>query len=338
MGQPSRVPDEPQAGGPRHYGAGIEGVLLPLTKTALKKQVGSASFPAVLADRSYMRENPHRSAWSATTILMVALVGCFAAQNIAVAYGHAGLWIREYLALSTEGLTHGYVWQLLTFQFLHAGLFHLVGNLIGLWFLGRFVEERLGTRALLKLYFLSGMAGGVLQAGLGWLAPEHFGLTTTVGASAGVCGLLAGFALLEPDATILAMMVVPIKARHLLWISLGIAGFFTLVPSGGGYAHAAHLGGLLAGMGWMRWDARRLVVPWNPLQARQRKRQLVQAAAQVTRWRPSREKPAEELPPGEFISREVDPILDKISAHGIHSLTPREREILEAARSKMGKQ
>ena len=283
-----------------------------------------------------MRENPHRSSWSAHAILMVVLVGCFAAQNIAAEYGHAGGWIKTHLALSTEGLSHGFVWQLLTFQFLHGGLFHLVGNLIGLWFLGRFVEERMGTRAFLKLYFLSGLAGGLLQAGLGWVVPSHFGVVTTVGASAGVCGLLAAFALLEPDATILAMMVVPIKARHLLWISLGIAGFFTLVPGGGSYAHAAHLGGLLAGIGWMRWDARRPVAPWNPLQARQRKRQLVQAAAQVTRWRPGREKPAVELPPEEFISREVDPILDKISAHGIHSLTAREREILEAARSKMG--
>jgi hypothetical protein len=48
-------------------------------------------------------------------------------------------------------------------------------------------------------------------------------------------------------------------------------------------------------------------------------------------------KYTEELPPAEFISREVDPILEKISAHGIHSLTDQEREILEAARSKMAR-
>ena len=63
---------------------------------------------------------------------------------------------------------------------------------------------------------------------------------------------------------------------------------------------------------------------------------MVQAAAQVTRWRKA-EKSSGELPPEEFISREVDPILDKISAHGIHSLTPQERQILEAARSRMAK-
>ena len=86
----------------------------------------------------------------------------------------------------------------------------------------------------------------------------------------------------------------------------------------------------------MKWDLHRPPVRWNPLQERRRKRQLVQAAARVTRWRPSQES-GTELPPEEFISKEVDPILDKISAHGLHSLTPRERQILEAARAKMAK-
>jgi hypothetical protein len=52
-------------------------------------------------------------------------------------------------------------------------------------------------------------------------------------------------------------------------------------------------------------------------------------------WRPAKTEPGDDLPPEEFISREVDPILDKISQHGIHSLTERERQILEAARKKM---
>ena len=291
----------------------------------------------MLEDRSYMRANPHRSPWSATVILMIAVVVCFALQNIAKVYLHADGWISAYLALSPAGLKHGFLWQLLTFQFLHVGLFHLLGNLIGLWFFGRFVEDRLGTRGFLKVYFLSGIAGGLLQAGLGWLVPSHFGVIPTAGASAGVFGLLTTFALLEPEGAILAMFVVPIKAKHFLWVVGGIAAFFTIVPTRDGVAHAAHLGGMLGALAYLRWDAGRAVANWNPLQARRRKRELVQAAARVTRWRPSRETAATNLPPEEFISREVDPILDKISAHGIHSLTAREREILEAARAKMGK-
>ena len=291
----------------------------------------------MLDDRSYMRADPHRSVWSATVWLLVAVTACFAVQQIAFVYFHKVQWVADYLALSTGGLQRGFVWQLLTFQFLHVGPWHLIFNLLALWFFGRPVEERLGVPSFLKLYFISGVAGGLLQAGLGWLVRDHFGNTPTFGASAGLCGLISAFVMLEPHAEIRVMGVLPIKAKHFLWISGGIALFFTLVPAGGGYAHAAHLGGYLAGVAYMRWDANRPAMNWNPLQGRRRKRQLVQAAAQVTRGRGVRAPEAAELPPEEFISKEVDPILDKISAQGIHSLTPRERQILEAARAKMAK-
>lgn len=290
----------------------------------------------MLDDRSYMRANPHRSYWSATVILMVSVVVCFALQNIAGFYFNADLWMRDYLALSVDGLKAGFIWQLLTFQFLHGGLWHLFVNLLFIWFFGRSVEERLGSRAFLKLYFLCGIAGGVLQAALGWVLPNHFG-GPTVGASAGALGLLAAFALIEPNAVICFMFFIRMPAKVLLWIELGIAGFFTLVPSDRGIAHAAHLGGILAAIVFMKWDVPRPSINWNPWQGRRRKRQLVQAAAQVSRLRPRRDQSATELPSEEFISKEVDPILDKISAHGIHSLTPRERQILEAARAKIAK-
>src|SRR5687768_1757185 len=250
----------------------------------------------MLEDRSYMRADPHRSRWSATVLLIIAVTVCFALQVIASFYFNAGNWIAEHIALSTDGLREGFIWQLLSFQFLHAGLMHLLFNLLTLWFFGRPVEERIGSRSFLKLYFISGAAGGLLQAGLGWLPGDHFG-HITYGASAGICGLISAFALIEPHAEIRVWFILPIKAKHLLWIGGGIALFFTLVPSGGGVAHAAHLGGYLAGIGYMRWQAARPAVNWNPLQGRRRKRQLVQAAAQVTRWRGKREQPSAELPP-----------------------------------------
>ena len=291
----------------------------------------------MLDDRSYMRADPHRSRWSATVLIIISVTVCFALQEIASFYFRRGEWIAENLALSTGGLRTGRIWQLVTFQFLHGGFLHLFFNLLTLWFFGRAVEDRIGSRSFLKLYFLSGAAGGLLQAGLGWLVPRYFGNIPTYGASAGICGIISGFALIEPHAEIRLWGILPIKAKHLLWAGGGIALFFTLVPSDSGVAHAAHLGGYLAGIAYMRWDAARPAVTWNPLQGRRRKRQLVQAAAQISRWRGTREQSATELPPEEFISREVDPILDKISAHGIHSLTPRERQILEAARSKMAR-
>ena len=290
----------------------------------------------MLDDRSYMQSQAPRSALGVSAWLMIVLTVIYAFQCINDIYLRtpADVW----LPMTTFGLRQGYVWQLITFQFVHVSMWHLASNLLGLWFFGRYVENILGPRKFLLAYFVCGSGGAVLQAALMLIFPEHFG-PSVYGASAGVAGLFAIFAMLESHTEVRLYFVLPIKARVLLYIVGGIALFFTLVPTPreGGVAHAAHLGGIVAGILFIRWDARRIPTKWNPLQGRRRKRQLVQAAAQVTRWRGKRDQATTETPPEEFISREVDPILDKISAHGIHSLTAREREILEAARAKISK-
>src|SRR6185295_8248520 len=114
-------------------------------------------------------------------------------------------------------------------------------------------------------------------------------------------------------------------------------------------AHPAHLGGLLAGAAWVKlgWHRDYVQIPgegllsrwfsWRPFQNRPRKRPLIKAGSfKTSGWSVSKPEPVE-VPEKEFISREVDPILDKISAHGIQSLTDQERKILEAAQKKMAK-
>jgi membrane associated rhomboid family serine protease len=252
--------------------------------------------------------------------------------------------------LTVPGLKSGYVWQLLTFQFLHGSLLHLIGNLIGLFFFGRFVEQALGTHRFLVAYFGAGIVGGILQGLLMLAFPHHFGMAV-YGASAGVSGMFAIFALLERNSEIRLWFVLPVRAMALLVVFFCISLFFTLVPSPRDYtAHAAHLGGLLAGIAWVKlgWHRDFVTLPWEGIFSRlgrwrspgprQRKRELVRAATVRERpWRSKSTEPETELPPEEFISKEVDPILDKISAHGIQSLTERERKILETARKKMGK-
>jgi membrane associated rhomboid family serine protease len=281
--------------------------------------------------------SPLRFSSRASTVLMVSLVAVFVLQQIDLAYLHLPTY--DYLPLSTQGLLHGYVWQLLTFQFLHANVTHLGFNLIGIWFFGRYVEDRLGPGRFLTLYFLSGVAGGLLQCLLGWIFPSHFGIPA-LGASAGICGLIAAFCSLEPEGVIMLFFVLPMKAKQLLYISAGIAVFFIIVPTDPDVAHAAHLGGMLFGVFYIRkgleWT--RGLADWNSSRHRLHREQILRAGSPKLA-RPRRPKAEEnpELPPKEFISQEVDPILDKISAHGIQSLTERERQILQAARSKMSK-
>ena len=272
---------------------------------------------------------------SLTVGLLVINVAVFVLQSINAVY--FGWPLESYLALSPSGLRNGYVWQLFTYQFLHANLGHLLANSLGLYFLGRPVEDMLGKARLLEVYFGSSFLGGLLQALLGVAVPTYFG-GPALGASAGVCGLLATFATLLGDRTILLMFFLPIRARTLLHISLAAALFFVLVPAEPGIAHAAHLGGLLGGMAYVHWIVRRerRLFDWRDYSAVERERELVATQARSPIARKRREKKVEEdLPPDEFISREVDPILEKISAHGIQSLTERERKILERARAKM---
>lgn len=304
----------------------------------------------MLENRDYMRApepgSPFRFRWTASTILMASLVAIFALQRINAAYfdPRAELWF----GLTAEGLKSGFLWQLLTFQFLHGGLLHLLFNLLGLFYFGRFVEQVLGPRRFLVAYFGAGAIGGMLQGVLMIAFPSHFG-GILFGASAGISGMFALFAMLERDSTVHLYFVLPIRALTLLLVFCAISLFFTLVPSKGDVtAHAAHLGGLLAGIAWVKlgWHRDFVTLPWEgffarwrrwrPLESRQRKQELVRAAKVRTEsWKRVAPKSPTELPPEEFISKEVDPILDKISQHGIHSLTDQERKILEAARKKM---
>jgi membrane associated rhomboid family serine protease len=284
-----------------------------------------------------MREPSGHWRFSATVSLVIVLVIAFILQN-SVFRNIEG----DYLALSLEGLKHGYIWQLLTFQFLHASPLHLIFNCLTLWSFGREVEEVLGKPRFLTLYFLSGAIGGLVQALLALVSQNLFG-GAVVGASAGIFGVVAAFAMIAPNRmlTMLLFFVVPVnmRAQVLLWLSVAVAVLGMFLPGVFGLhvAHAAHLGGILTGVAFMKLSLTSPENAWHPFESKRRKRELIRAVSiKIPKWPHG---PAEG--PGEsqeqFISREVDPILDKISQHGIQSLTERERKILEAARNKMAK-
>jgi len=294
----------------------------------------------MLEDRHYMRAAPFPSRRSVTMILLFVNVGAFIVQNI-VDYYVRSFRLDAYFALSVEGLGKGYVWQLVTFQFMHGGLFHLLLNCFAIFMFGREVEEALGRRTFLALYFASGIAGGLLQTGGSLIWPGHFG-GAVVGASAGAFGLVAAFAVLYPERplTLLLFFIVPVtmRAKYLLLFSAVLALFGIVFP-GDHIAHAAHLGGMLTGIFFIRqvihwhWPQFRRAAHGRPLP-----RELVSVhAPKAPLWRRPPPRAAEELPTEVFLSQEVDPILDKISAHGIQSLTDSERKILEVARARMSK-
>jgi hypothetical protein len=216
---------------------------------------------------------------------------------------------------------------------------HLLLNCWAIYVFGREVEETLGRTRFLTLYFSSGVIGGLLQALAGVLLPDRFG-GPMVGASAGAFGLVAAFATLYPERPLMLLLffIIPVsmRAKFLLLFSALLTVFGLVFPMDN-IAHAAHLGGLLTGLVFVRYATH-----WNwhwPRLQRPRSqpvRPLVHAQRRVSApWGQKQGSADEDLPPDEFLSKAVDPILDKISAHGIQSLTERERRILETAREKM---
>lgn len=213
------------------------------------------------------------------------------------------------------------IWRFLSFQFLHADLAHLFGNMLGIFFFGPLIESFLGSRRFLRFYLLCGFAGS-----LGYLLLWSTGLIVShvsvplVGASAGVFGILIAAALVAPNVNVLLFFVLPIRLRMLVWIIVGVAAYIVLaeghVPGSNAGGQSAHLGG--AGIGFLLIK--------NP---------SILNRLDLTRWRSSSNKGR-----GRWYRRqeaiqqdntEVDRILSKVKEHGLHSLTRREKRTLQRA-------
>lgn len=172
----------------------------------------------------------------------------------ALSFGGTNLFAltMNFLALqpidaSALSLTSGggfYPWQLLTYQFLHGGFFHLFFNLFALWMFGVEMENRWGSKKFLIYYLLSGIGAGVVHM---IVSPFFGGMGPTVGASGSIYGILLAFGLTYPNRPILAMpFFIPIPAKYFVMIFAAFE-FFSGLTGGSGIAHFAHLGGALTG-------------------------------------------------------------------------------------------
>jgi len=298
----------------------------------------------MLDDRDYMREpvyrdRPRLPPLSFTVALLIVNAVVFLIELAASNSLSAAETENAYFALSLAGLKHGFVWQLLTFQFMHAGWMHLIFNSLAIYFFGRPVEDALGRRHFLTLYLSSGIIGGLVQMLFAALMPGYFD-APVVGASAGASGLVAAFAILHWEERFhLLIYFIPISmtGKTLLAASLVLAFAGMLFPNSG-IANAAHLGGILTGGFYVRLFIQSQWWQEKLHHRRTAPRELVNVrAARSGSWHSPAGKSDEDDSINDFVKSEVDPILDKISAHGIQSLTAREREILEKARAKMTK-
>jgi membrane associated rhomboid family serine protease len=202
-------------------------------------------------------------------------------------------------------------WTLVTYMFLHGGLGHIFWNMLGLYFFGPRVESRMGSQRFITLYLVSGIVGALLSV---VLAPRN----PILGASGAVLGVLMAFARFWPRERIYIWGVIPIEARWLVIIYaaidiLGFNGFGRF-----GVANVAHLGGFAGALLYLLF-----------LERRQGARRFKQAATpKVSESALGNWKNVDRGSIHSVNREEVDRILDKISASGLASLTPQERQFL----------
>jgi membrane associated rhomboid family serine protease len=289
-------------------------------------------------DRDYYRQ-PQRSGFSAH--LPRTIVGWLIAINVAVWIvdqftpvvfnpfsGEVhGRWLSDHLAASPLTFVHPELWwQFLTAGFTHSpanvgpGVWHIAGNMIVLFFLGRPVEDRYGPREFLRIYLTT-----LVFANIAWclITQLTFGLhgPGIYGASGAIAGIVVLFAFNFPNVTILLFFVIPMPA-WVFGVLVVLLDMYGAVRGGSEVAYVAHLAGAgFAALYYLRgWNLTRLTDNLSgPLKS------LLQRKPRLRVHKPDDE------PPHPDFSAEVDRILEKIYREGEASLTPKERQTLERA-------
>jgi len=197
---------------------------------------------------------------NAGVFLLMALLGVTAPS--------AAQYISPLFGLVPRAVVHGFIWQLVTYSFLHAGLFHLLFNMLSVWMFGGMIESTWGTRRFVEFYLYCVLAAAATTIAVAYIGVAMLGafadvplvrglamqtMVPTVGASGGVYGILMAFGMLYGEQEVfLFPLPFRIKAKYMvaILIFLVIAG---AVQETGGVANLAHLGGLFFGFLYVKY-------------------------------------------------------------------------------------
>lgn len=292
----------------------------------------------MLSDRPYMRDDYQPQRTSVLTWLICSMAAGFVLQVVLGSeWLGGGMRLEEQFGLTIRGLQNWKLWTLVTHSFLHDRhyIFHLIGSVMMLYFIGREILPVLGPRRFLGLYFSSTIVGGLAWALVHWrLGGVHYG------AMAAADAMLIVFACFYPnrqmDLLLFFILPVQLKPKHLAWAFAGLDLFGLLLYEMPGaalpfdfiMANSAHLGGMATGWIYYRFlhEAR-----WR---LPSRRTQI-----ELPRWLKRGATPASPVPTYQVnigkrddLRAEVDRILDKINSHGFGALTVDEKRVLDEAK------
>ena len=171
-----------------------------------------------------------------------------------VTYVLQRFWSAPYawLPLRSDDVLHRfYLWELVTYMFIHWGFWHIILNMLGLWMFGSDLESLWGSEKFLSYYLFTGIGAGICVV----LADAVFSGGSgapTAGASGAIYGILLAYGMIFPDRLVLFAFIFPMKAKWFVLIFGGVEFLSSIGTPGSGVSHVAHLGGMLFGFLYLR--------------------------------------------------------------------------------------
>lgn len=220
-------------------------------------------------------------------------------------------------------------WTIITYMFMHGGIFHILFNLLWLYWFGQIFLQYLNQRQLLSVYILGGFSGALLYTLAYNLLPafdlERFG-STMVGASAAIMAVVIGISAIVPDYRINLLFLGPVRLKYIAIFTIIIDVISIQYSNAGG--HIAHLGGAVFGYVFaIRWHRGKDISAGfsNFLDKffslfRRRKKMKVTYKKPANDFDYNKSKADQQ--------KEIDRILDKIAKGGYQSLSKDEKDFL----------
>jgi membrane associated rhomboid family serine protease len=221
-------------------------------------------------------------------------------------------------------------WSLITYMFLHTGIFHILFNMLWLYWIGQLFQQYLGNSKTYQAYFLGGIFGAIVYILAYNLFPvfqSQVEIATAMGASAGVLSIVVATATLLPDYSISLLFIGAIRLKYIALFSVLMD--LISIPQGNPGGHIAHLGGAAFGFIFIKLIYNKSsasnyldrVFEWfsNGFQSSKSPKLKVKYKATSKTNSSEAGKPSQE---------EIDAILDKINRGGYENLSKKEKEIL----------
>jgi membrane associated rhomboid family serine protease len=273
--------------------------------------------------------------------LILINIVVFVLQLVTRSFGHASGEmsagpVTDWLILETSKVLHGQVWRVLTYAFLHdpGRIWHIVFNMLFLWWFGTDVEESYGPREFLAVYLTAAVLGGVgfvVGNVLGY--PEGMN-SSCLGASGAVMAVMVLCALHFPNRIIYLFFFLPVPIWVFVIFQVAQDAYGLLTGAGGGTAVTVHLAGAAFAFVYYKrhWRLLDILPSLNRRSFRRRpplrvyrEEEPEEDAVSVV----SQPMPRELV--DEHLEAKLDAVLEKVAKHGQENLTPSEREILQRA-------